>query len=101
MLYFRCNIIGIDHTVNNFVLNFKTDKLRIIKNMKQLIADLKVILSNSEGLEAAAKELSKSEKRLSKKAATNVLRDVQDFEAGVINESQLSLYLIQHGFKIH
>ena len=98
MLYFKCNIVDIDHTVNNFVLNFKTDKLRIIKNMKQIIADLKVILNTSEGLETAAKKLSKSEKRLSKKAATNVLRDIQDFEAGVINESELSLYLIQHGF---
>lgn len=66
--------------------------------MKQIIQDLTKMLNDSDDLEAAAKQLQKSEQRFSLKAAKNVMQDVQEHVDGLIDETQLSLYLTQHGF---
>lgn len=66
--------------------------------MKQTIQDLSKIFTESSNVEEAAAKLSKSQKRLSKGAAKNVMLDIKDFQDEIIDETQLSLFLRQHGF---
>lgn len=66
--------------------------------MKQVIQDLKKIFEEEGDIDVAAQSLSESQKRLSKQAARNVMLDIKDFVEGQIDETQLSLYLRQHGF---
>ncbi len=66
--------------------------------MKQTIQDLSKMFTESSNVEEAAKKLSKSQKRLSKGAAKNVMLDIKDFQEEIIDETQLSLFLRQHGF---
>lgn len=67
--------------------------------MKQIIQDLTKMLNDSDNIEAAAKELQKSEQRFAFKAALNVMKDIQEHADGLIDETQLSLYLYQNGFR--
>lgn len=66
--------------------------------MKQVIQDLKKIFEEEGDIDVAAQSLSEAQKRLSKQAARNVMLDIKDFVEGQIDETQLSLYLRQHGF---
>lgn len=66
--------------------------------MKKQIESLQNFLKFSENIEEAAKKLSDKEKRLSVKAAKNVLLDVQDYNDAKITEQELSLFLVSNGF---
>ncbi len=67
--------------------------------MKKTIAQLTTIAQNATDMENAAQTLSAQVKRLSKQAAKKVMLDVNDFLNGNVTEQQLSLYLVDHGFK--
>lgn len=66
--------------------------------MKQTIQDLSKMFTESSNVEEAAVKLSKSQKRLSKGAAKNVMLDIKDYQDEIIDETQLSLFLRQYGF---
>ncbi len=67
--------------------------------MKNTINNLVTIAQNATDMQNAAQTLSAQVKRLSPNAAKKVMLDVNDFLNGNLTEQQLSLYLMDHGFK--
>lgn len=65
--------------------------------MKQTISTLVQLFDSSDNIESASRKLAERHKKFSKKAALNVMQDIESFKKNEIDETKLSLFLKQAG----